>query len=68
MEGWRCDSCGAQDEGKVTSCPVCGRKEISEANIEKTEDDYSYDDVMKKLEEYDEGTEQLKSWRYYFWD
>lgn len=58
---WVCESCGAQikQKTKPISCLLCNRRaEFSEVDVKSEVDESSkkYEEVLKKLEEYEEGT------------
>jgi hypothetical protein len=65
MDLWICDSCGAvnKQEERLVICLLCNRRiSFTHSIVEEKKDESSikYDEVLNKLEEYDEGTPKRK--------
>lgn len=65
MDAWCCGSCGAviKQEVKPISCLLCNRRaSFDKVDVveEKDSSSLKYEEVLKKLEEYEEGTPRKK--------
>jgi len=65
MDAWNCESCGAiiKQKEKPSSCLFCNRKkQFTKITVEESKDEISikYEEVIKKLEEYEKDTPKRK--------
>lgn len=65
MDAWSCSSCGAviKQKQEPISCPFCNRRwafEHMDVEIKKDESSIKYEEVLNKLEEYEEGVPKRK--------
>ncbi|MFP4567538.1 MAG: hypothetical protein ACLFN8_01200 [Candidatus Woesearchaeota archaeon] len=65
MDAWSCESCGAiiKQSNKPQKCMLCNRRSnFTHINLDDKKDESSekYEEALKKLEEYEEGTPKRK--------